>query len=197
MIVCRLVQSTILMLTLAGCAASPGSAQNTLANVDYAFRIRVPPRTVVCVAQSGDHPHGLLWNIDGSDCHENMKRPGVRAVGIWADYNTSFVPRADQYLATYCNPAQASRARTLSIGGLDTFLCVHSTPAGQLGADVAAGRGVWSTKSRDPEDRTPNIYYRAWLLTDRTHAAGDFKTFNRFVSSIELTPLPKNGKHAD
>jgi hypothetical protein len=166
------------------------SANGVAANHEYAFRVSVPRGTPVCIARSGSHPHGFLWNLDRSDCHRNDTRNVVRAMGIWVEYNTAFVPSISKYLSPYCNGSRVVRDKSFSIASMQTAHCVHHHANGVVGIDVAAGRGIWLAASADREDNFPRIYYRAWLLTNRASYNRDFGRFRQFVKSIRLTPLP-------
>lgn len=169
------------------CCGAQSLSSHTVPIGDYYAKITVPRGIAFCIARTGPHPHGVFWNIDGSDCHKNGPNSTARSLGIWADYNSSFVATTKKYLEEYCDGSRVQvAAKNLSIDNLESFYCVHSIPKAQIGIEAGSARGIWSRASSDPSDRTPMIYYRVWLVTDSKHREVDTRKFERFISSIKL-----------
>lgn len=174
----------------ASCSAiNPVGGKNQLVNNrEFGFSVHFPAGQIVCLASSGDHPHGFYANLD-ADCRKQDSDRATRSLGIWANYNAANWDMSD-LIRVYCHngsPERLLQAKdSFKIDGLPSQYCFFKDSSGSLILYVLAERGSAAEKFHDPNAKGGYVNYRATLVTKPESYQRDLETFTRFVKSISL-----------
>jgi hypothetical protein len=108
----------VAMLALAPAASREIAAADSMRITDYGFEASIPDGLPVCFPNTAGHVHGLSTVLIGN-CNTG---PDVPAMGIWADFNSSFEASALETLAWHptchgISPAWAEDATFQAVPG--------------------------------------------------------------------------------
>ncbi len=168
-------------------AASPQDGRYS--NSEYGVAMTFPAGSRVCPALSGEHPHGFYAVYHGKHrtCDEMRNAPDetpVRAMGVYADYNTTDDRSLRQDLKSWCKTAEpaeldAARLDRLTVPGRVTARRVTREANGQIEINLDVAGDLSPGK-------VPFIFYHITLAATPRHLRRDLPMFERFVRSIRI-----------
>ena len=166
-----------------------------VANDEYGFSLEFPAQEAVCVAPSGSHPHGLFIRPGRAkeECQSEKLGPAETSMGIWADYNTTFVRSLNELVAYECSGAAGATSwkdrwvvRNLRIPGHPSRACSRVTANGSVAVVVLTQAGAWPDEGGDEALPSPYINYTVTLTAMPAKLKAALPRFAAFVRSIRL-----------
>jgi hypothetical protein len=166
-------------------------------NAEYRFQVTFPFRKLVCVAQSGGHPHGFYMRYGGrqTPCGATKVDPSASAISIYASGNTLFASSPEATLPDSCRSSsgdhgpRASERAKLSIPGHKFATCEANRPDGSIDIYVAAQASHWPPGFGQPSAKTPYINYLISLHSTPNRRSQDMVLFDKFLRSIVISPV--------
>lgn len=166
------------------------NSPNLHRNDEFGLKVSFPDGGKVCVASSGDHPHGFYAWYGGrqTDCGSTNADPSASVLSIYASYNTTFEASPRQVLSEACRRGSASSANAIDLGGLSipelaSDACSIQRPDGSLEIEVGAQGGELVADGT----AHPRINYSASLITRLDRVDRDLAMFREFLSGINVT----------
>ena len=185
-----------LVAGVCGAAASRAAARvQRVANDEYGFSLEFPAHEAVCVAFSGGHPHGLFIRPGRAkeECQSEKPGPTESSMGIWADYNTTFVRSLNELVAHECSGAVGATSwkarwevRNMRIPGHPSRACSRVTADGSVTIVVLTQAGVWPDEAGDEALPNPYINYTVTLTAAPAKLQAALPKFAALVKSIQL-----------
>jgi len=125
--------------------------------------------------------HGVYFDI-GHDQHCKDDRPTINRIGIWQETNTGDETLND-YARINCEGTKATPTTRSSarMAGLRSFTCLYPQKPYGLRLNVVGYAGNFTGRRGYPA-----VFYRAWMITQRSRLRQDMPKFEAFIRSARI-----------
>jgi len=147
------------------------------------MQVTVPNDRRVCADSSlaFHYIHGVYFDV-GRDQRCRDDSPTINRIGLWQETNTGDETLND-YAKINCEGAKATSIarRGARVAGLRSFSCAYPQKPYGTRLNVVGYAGNFTGRRGYPA-----IFYRAWMITQRSRLQQDMPKFEAFVRSARI-----------